>query len=169
MLKGFVAGYVKTLRDGKPAPPRGPVTKSLDQGTHNLAFRLDAVPTLDSHLPASLSSVTGTAFNDENRSQRAPPQPFRGQAHEKFVRASSQVFCESYPRNRPAGLVLSVDQTPDRASHISAMEDRQRRKPPRQIRAPSVIRRLPLRNHRLWGIAASATWPEHNPGHDPNL
>ena len=169
MLKGFVAGYVKTLRDGKPAPPRGPVAQSLDQGTHNLAFRLDAVPTLDSHLPASLSSLTGTAFNDENRSQRAPPQPFRGQAHEKFVRASSQVFCESYPRNRPAGLVLSVDQTPSHALRISAMEDRPGRKPPRQIRALNVILRLPLRSHQQCGVGASATSPAHNPGRVPNL
>jgi hypothetical protein len=40
----------------------------------------------------------------------------------KFLRASSQVFCESYPRNRPAVLVLPADQTQDHASRISAME-----------------------------------------------
>ena len=49
------------------------------------------------------------------------------------------------------------------------MEDRQRQKPPRQIRVPNESHRLPPHNHRLCGVAASATLPGHNPGHDPNL
>ena len=70
-----------------------------------------------------------------NRLQRAPPQPFRGQARENFQPASNQVFCESSPHNRPGVSALSDDRTKDHALHISAMEDRQQRKPLRQIRA----------------------------------
>ena len=118
---------------------------------------------------ASSNHFSSALLNHANRSRRVPPQPFRGQAREKFLRASSQVFCESYPRNRPAVLVLPADQTPDHASRISAMEGQQQRKPLRRNHALNVIRRLPLRNHRLCGIGASATSPGHNPGHDPNL
>src|SRR6266487_3295429 len=71
---------------------------------------------------ASSNRFSSALLNHANRSQRAPRQPFRGQAREKFLRASSQALCESYPRNRPAGLVLPADQTPDHASRISAME-----------------------------------------------
>src|SRR5207248_10378373 len=139
--------------------------------TVNRCRRGDRGAILSSNRPVTairLRLRAGTS-NAANRSQRAPPQPFRGQAREKFLRGSSQVFCESYRRNRPAGLVLSADQTPNHASHISAMEDRQRQKPPRQIRAPNGSLRLPLHNHRLCGVAASATSPEHNPEHAPNL
>lgn len=74
---------------------------------------------------ASSNHFSSALLNHANRSRRAPPQPFRGQAREKFLRASSQVFCESYPRNQPAVLVLPADQTPDHASRISAMEGQQ--------------------------------------------
>ena len=79
-----------------------------------------------------VDQLTAVRHRAENRWRRAPPQPFPGQAREKSLRASSQVFCESCPSNRRAGLVLSADQTPDHASRISAMEGRQRRKPPRR-------------------------------------
>src|SRR5881409_3029664 len=118
---------------------------------------------------ASSNHFSSALLNHANRSRRAPPQPFRGQAREKFLRASSQVFCESCPSNRLAGLVLPAGQTPDHASRISAMEGQQQRKPLRRNHALNVIRRLPLRNHRLCGIGASATSPGHSPGHDPNL
>src|SRR6266487_1441418 len=118
---------------------------------------------------ASSNHYSSALLNHANRSRRAPPQPFRGQAREKCLRASSQVFCESYPRNRPAVLVLPADQTPNHVSRISAMEGQQQRKPLRRNHALNVIRRLPLRNHRLCGIGASATSPGYSPGHDPNL
>src|SRR5438876_1917038 len=117
---------------------------------------------------ASSNRFSSALLNHANRSQRAPRQPFRGQAREKFLRASSQALCESYPRNRPAVLVLPADQTPDHASRISAMEGQQQRKPLRRNHALNVIRRLPLRNHRLCGIGASATSPEHILGTTPN-
>ena len=41
--------------------------------------------------------------SDANRSRRAPSQPFHRQAREKFLQASSQAFCESYPHDRRAG------------------------------------------------------------------
>src|SRR5881628_1542250 len=65
---------------------------------------------------ASSNHFSSALLNRANRWRRAPSQPFRGQAREKSRRVSSQVSCESYQRNRPAGLVLSGDQKRDRAS-----------------------------------------------------
>jgi hypothetical protein len=45
---------------------------------------------------AQRSSPTGA-----NRSQRAPPQPFRARVARNFQPASNQVFCESSPHSRP--------------------------------------------------------------------
>ena len=92
---------------------------------------------------------------------------------DKLTKSSSglpaKYFANLIRATDPAGLVLSVDQTPSHALRISAMEDRPGRKPPRQIRALNVILRLPLRSHQQCGVEASATSPAHNPGRVPNL
>src|SRR6266699_1486094 len=42
---------------------------------------------------ASSNHFSSALLNHANRSRRASPQPFRGQAREKSLEASSQVFC----------------------------------------------------------------------------
>src|SRR5947208_14684689 len=58
---------------------------------------------------ASSNHFSSALLKRANRWRRAPSQPFRGQARERSRRVSSQVPCQSYQRNRPAGLVLTGD------------------------------------------------------------
>src|SRR5260370_22163918 len=90
---------------GLPAPPMRMRSVLFGRTRHSVraVFSMDIHELARKHsdgVSAPFSDVSAALLNHASRSQRAPPQPFRGQAREKFLVASSQVVCEFCPSNR---------------------------------------------------------------------